>query len=377
MSEVSQNDVVSQLKIRRVLWPVLIGLTVAGGLMYREFDPKAFQQISWTWHVAAWILVGFCAMAVRDLFFILRMRLMTDRQLSWRSAIQVSLLWEFSSAATPSILGGAPVAAFLLIKEKIAAGQSAAIIFFIIFMDELFFTLAVLFGFLTVGYEPIFQTFGGFGAEGSLLGQGLMATFITAYSIISVYTSFLVFGLFISPKTINRWLKKIFMAKWLKRWRSGGFQVAEDLLHASRTFANKPLFFWVKVVCLSLLGWSARYLVLNCLVVAFSNSPIGFFDHLMIYGREAAMFVMMIVSPTPGSSGVAEFLFLELLSDLSPTNFGAAMAFIWRLITYYPYLLIGIFLLPRWIRRVYANAKEPKQEAPTAVVEKQKVPNEG
>jgi uncharacterized protein (TIRG00374 family) len=58
------------------------------------------------------------------------------------------------------------------------------------------------------------------------------------------------------------------------------------------------------------------------------------------------------VSPTPGGSGVAEWAFGELMSDLT-TSFIllGAMAVIWRLISYFPYLLIGSFILPRWLKR--------------------------
>lgn len=72
------------------------------------------------------------------------------------------------------------------------------------------------------------------------------------------------------------------------------------------------------------------------------------------------MFVMMIISPTPGSSGVAEFIFSELLQDLTPVGLGIALAALWRLISYYPYLLIGVLVLPRWLRRVTRTAPEPE-----------------
>jgi uncharacterized protein (TIRG00374 family) len=59
----------------------------------------------------------------------------------------------------------------------------------------------------------------------------------------------------------------------------------------------------------------------------------------------------MLVSPTPGGSGVAEFAFGELLVSFSQsTLLLAALAILWRLISYFPYLFIGAFLLPRWLK---------------------------
>ncbi|GAB4426597.1 MAG: hypothetical protein OHK0039_44630 [Bacteroidia bacterium] len=40
-------------------------------------------------------------------------------------------------------------------------------------------------------------------------------------------------------------------------------------------------------------------------------------------------------------------------AGLKPLALILILASIWRLISYYPYLLLGVFLLPRWLRRVY------------------------
>ena len=62
------------------------------------------------------------------------------------------------------------------------------------------------------------------------------------------------------------------------------------------------------------------------------------------------MWLFMLVSPTPGGSGVAEYAFAELLTSFTASGvLLAALAFIWRLISYFPYLFLGAYLLPRWI----------------------------
>ena len=58
---------------------------------------------------------------------------------------------------------------------------------------------------------------------------------------------------------------------------------------------------------------------------------------------------MMLVSPTPGGSGFAEYVFKEFLCNYIPVG-AVALALCWRLVSYYPYLLMGIVLLPRWVR---------------------------
>ena len=59
----------------------------------------------------------------------------------------------------------------------------------------------------------------------------------------------------------------------------------------------------------------------------------------------------MMVSPTPGGSGVAEYAFGELLASFSTSAILiVGLAILWRLISYFPYLFIGAFILPRWLK---------------------------
>ena len=68
------------------------------------------------------------------------------------------------------------------------------------------------------------------------------------------------------------------------------------------------------------------------------------------------MWIMMLVSPTPGGSGFAEYVFKEFLGAYIPAG-AIALALCWRLISYYPYLVVGAILLPRWVGG-YFNKKK-------------------
>ena len=81
-------------------------------------------------------------------------------------------------------------------------------------------------------------------------------------------------------------------------------------------------------------------------------------DHALLFARQLVMWIMMLVSPTPGGSGFTEFIFSEYLGDFLPQVAGVAvvMALLWRLITYYPYLIIGVIMVPAWIRNRFKKA---------------------
>jgi len=48
-------------------------------------------------------------------------------------------------------------------------------------------------------------------------------------------------------------------------------------------------------------------------------------------------------------------VFVDFLGEIIPKGLGPSMALIWRLISYYPYLIIGAVILPIWIKRVFSS----------------------
>jgi uncharacterized protein (TIRG00374 family) len=97
--------------------------------------------------------------------------------------------------------------------------------------------------------------------------------------------------------------------------------------------------------------------VVNFLILAFATagSSFSWADNLLIYARQLVMWIVMLVSPTPGGSGIAEIAFSGFLKDFTPVGLDSALGLLWRLISYYPYLFIGAIILPRWVRRVFSN----------------------
>ena len=95
-------------------------------------------------------------MAMRDFAYILRLRILTEKKLTWRQSFDCIFLWEFATAVSPSIIGGAPVAIFIINREGISVGKSTAIVMVTAFLDELFFILMVPIIFLLVRQSNIF-----------------------------------------------------------------------------------------------------------------------------------------------------------------------------------------------------------------------------
>ncbi|MDP5168951.1 MAG: flippase-like domain-containing protein, partial [Bacteroidia bacterium] len=273
-----------------------------------------------------------------------------------------TILWEFASALTPSVVGGSPLAIFMLIKEKIKAGRSTAIVFVTIFLDEVFYIVILPLLLLVVNRELIFNPIS---HSQSTFGTGLIFGFWIGYGILIGYTSFLAFALFINPEGTAGTIKKIFRWRFFKRWEQGAITLSDDLLISAKEFRNKPLSFWAQSWAATFLAWMGRYLVLNCVLSMFTS--LSLFDHMVAFARQVVMFQVMLVSPTPGGSGFAEGAFSQMMSEFAPLGSVLILAFLWRLITYYPYMFVGIPLLPRWLARVFparkkVNSKEVADE---------------
>jgi uncharacterized protein (TIRG00374 family) len=74
--------------------------------------------------------------------------------------------------------------------------------------------------------------------------------------------------------------------------------------------------------------------------------------HLLMYARQIVLWVVLLISPTPGASGAAEFAFVGFMRDLLPAGaLLVVVALLWRMLTYYLYLFVGAVVLPRWVRR--------------------------
>lgn len=387
---VNESEIKKSFSRWRVLIPVLIGLGVAVYFIYgavtqvefiktekgqgeyswkdannngivdftseEEFiaDPKSGEykkqsfseaagEVNWTWFSTFCIFMALLMMVVRDAMYMWRIKILTDNQLSWRQSFNVIMIWEFASAMTPGVVGGAAVAMFILNREKINMGKSTALVMITALLDELFYIIAVPVMLLIVGTSQLFPvdlTKNLFGTEFHI--QGL---FWLGFGIITFITLLLFTGVFISPKTFKSVLLFFCRLPFLKRLRQKAEKTGDDIIVTSKELKGKPASFWTKAFIATALSWTGRFLVINFIIMAFSPWA----DQFTIFARQLSMWVILIISPTPGGSGIAEFVFSGFLEEFIAFGLVGILAVLWRLISYYPYLLIGAIVLPGWL----------------------------
>lgn len=342
----------------RIFLPILLGLGAATFLLLRNFDPAAFDKITWSWNSSFWIFMALVMMVIRDWAYMVRIRALTDYQLNWQNSFNVIMLWEFASALAPGMIGGGFIfAIFILNREKVNMGKSITAVMLSSFQDGIFLAIMAPFVYFVAGKDRLFSTVDVNNLSPVQFGSGFFYTFWAVYFIILAYKIFVAYALFINPRFVKYIIVKLFSVKLLRRWKQSALETGNQLVIASNGLKNKNRKFWFNSFFGTFASWTARYSIVNCLILAFHEAPV---DQFVIFGRQVIMGIIILFSPTPGGSGLAEFMFTDFLGEFIPHGLAATLGLLWRLISYYPYLFIGAILLPRWIRKRFSK-EEVKQ----------------
>ena len=341
----NEQAVLGSIKSWKIVVPIVIGLGVTGVLLYRDYTPDMFSSIELSGWSFLWLLISFMLMATRDVGYMERIRILSSGELNWRQAFRIIMLWEFASAATPSAVGGTSVAVFFVNREGVPMGKATGMVMVTSFLDELFFAIVFPLTVLLIGFDKIFGD------------EGIASSFVyfawLGYGIKVGYILLLSYGLFGKPELLKKLLVAIFKLPFLRRWQDKIAKVGDDLIETSHVYRSWPMRKWIKAFITTCASWIARYWVVNALIVAFFGiSILDIGQHFVVFGKQLAMWIMMLVSPTPGGAGFAEWVFKEFLQSFIPLGASVAMAFCWRLVSYYPYLIMGAILVPRWVKDI-------------------------
>jgi len=349
--KLDNKKIFQTLNPNKVWFPIIIGLGIVFAMFY--FDPTInAETLSVVFDASLpWIFLAILLILFRDAGYVYRIREITNKQLSWTRSIYVIILWEFASAVTPSVVGGTAVAIFILNKEGIKLGRAIAYVMVTAILDNLFFVIGA----------PIILFF----AKGNIfpeskvletqLQSSLEAIFWVSYTLYASYSFIMAAALFYRPRVFKWVLIKLFSIKWLSKWKYDAVEYGNQIIEASKELTGKKYKYWIPIIVATIFIWTSRYLMLNALISAFV--PLSFNDNIIVFARQVIMWIVMMISPTPGSSGTAEFFFAQFFTQFL-TKYTFVTSILWRLLSYYPYLILGALFLPRWIKQVFFKKKK-------------------
>jgi hypothetical protein len=184
-------------------------------------------------------------------------------------------------------------------------------------------------------------------ADNALLGS-IQLVFWLVYAGIVIWTGILYMGIIAKPRIVGRTFLRLFSIKILRRWRPQIYGMTENMSATAAWVKGRSMKWWLNIFGATTLSWFSRYFIVNSLFWGFVADASG----LLVFGRQFVVWVVLMISPTPGGSGISEWLFANYYGDLiGNVSIALILALIWRVLSYYIYLIIGACLVPSYFRR--------------------------
>ncbi len=278
----------------------------------------------------------------------LRIKIMAsalNTKVAYSKAFKIVMVSHFMAAVTPSSMGGEPMRIYMLTQDDIAegnttVGNATALTLGERLIDFIFFgvTLPVLL--LLVGLSI------------NLTGvRYLLISAAILLGILGIFTFYIV----THPHKFRKLSKKIdkllkiFIKDEEKRKRSIKKMEKEFGAFSSgiiELFKNKK---WHLLATLgaTALMWSFGFMIPSIIMIGLGLPPIW----LLSYTFQMIIVIITMIPVSPGGSGLAEFSAYLLYGQQVPKEFLGPLIVVWRILTFYMNLLVGLVYTIHYIAK--------------------------
>jgi len=327
-----------------------------GVVSYMTYSPGVLEHLRLKRMPGLIIAIG--VTFLRLWFSAAKFRFLAENKISWMASVRTTLSWEFASAITPSTIGGAPVATYTMSREGIKLGKSTGITLYSVLLDQFWYAIAVPILLVAGAYMKVIPPEIGF------LGAATMGLI---YAGLIAYGVFLTYGLLVNPRTMKNIVIWIFRLPILRKYSGKVSKEAEHLEEYSYELRAKPVKFLAKAFFLSTMSWLCKVALPPIVVLSLLPA-----QEVLLVLRSLAMNLAFLVIPTPGGSGGVEGLFAVFLGPLiDKKSFIGLAVFVWRVITYYISIGLGIMAVTWYVN--HSTEGTPPAKTITDVKEPQKV----
>ncbi len=315
---------------------IILAACIVVGVILFKFDIGELYHIVITANIK-WMLLALGCMLCYCLFesgVLYCTANSIKRKLSFLKAFKTTMVGLLFNNLTPFQSGGQPMQAYYLTKESFKVGEASSILLmkFIVYQVSLIFYSTVL---LSVRYRFFYERSGKLAA---LIGVGFLVNIAVVIALFLVgflpkFTTKLVNG-------IIALLSKLHIIKDKeKSLENANHQIAG--FHDGFRELTKQKWVLLQGVVVSCAQLTAFFLIPFCICMSL-GVQVGSILSIVA----ASAFVLMISSfiPLPGASGGAEGCFYLLFGIfiINPSLIAVALI-LWRLITYYLPIIVGIF----------------------------------
>mgnify|MGYP005841660231 CR=1 FL=1 len=275
-----------------------------------------------------------------------RVRYLSNCAFSWLASFRIILVWDFASSITPSTIGGAPLATYAMTKERVTLGQSSAIVLYTLLLDQILYAIILPLLFLSsLYYHIIPETVG-------IIGYTALIGFYVGFL---GYAALLTYSVLINPEILRKIITFSSNFWFLRSYKSRIISNIDDLVIHSRQLKKKPPWFSIKAFLLTAGIWLTRNILPTVVILSLLPAP-----EILSFLRSIAMNFAFFAMPTPGGSGGIEGLFLLFQGPLIEREAFIGIAlFVWRFISYYITIGLGIAATSWYIRRTVKATMQP------------------
>ena len=343
------------LPLRRIFWPLLLSVSVLVVIGYFTFDVEEFRQLELMQRLNPWLAAAALGtLVLRVLFGGGRLAYVSSGRLDLMAGIRGQLAWDFFSNVTPSAVGGGPVAAFYVARDRgITFGEATAFMLFSVLLDQFWFVLTVPLMLISAFYLDLFP---------SSIGLAGAFTMIGYFVGMMTWSAFFAYAMLFRPVLLEQGADRLFRLRWLRRFHTRVMSEMGQLRHRAEALSRQPSRFFVNGFLLTMGGWISRYL----LVVFIVWSVYPQLDVVLFFMRSVAMMLGSLILPTPGGAGGLEgFYVLFLGPPLMPQTLVAPTLLTWRLLGYYLFVALGLILPLYQARKALRQRRATQAAAPT------------
>lgn len=303
----------------------LIGLVV---VLYYTYTPGTLERLQVK--RLPGLIIALLVALLRMWFSAQRLRHLSEMALSRMAAFRVSLVWDFASAVSPSTVGGAPAATFAMAKENVSLGKSTAIVLYSVLLDQVWFAISIpaliILGFY---FDIVPESVG-------IIGESVM---LVMYLFLLGYAALLSYAVLINPASLKPVISAVFSLPFLRRFKDSVLSEVGNLEKTAFELKAQPPSFVAKAFFWTFWQWMGRLWIPVIVILSFGHT-----DPFLAFLRSFAMNLAGFFMPTPGGSGGIEGLFAIFMASLMErASYIGLAVFMWRFLTYYINIIIGIF----------------------------------
>ena len=295
-------------------------------------------------HLIFFVLAVACFL-VSELFISLRLYILSkkfNKKSSFEGCLKSEFVCQYYSKITPFAVGGQPFQVYVLNRHGIKANNAITTVSCNYVSQKLVYWIVALFMMLTVGTNQLVKNLSGASFKVTLIlagiSLGVMSIFLTFVILVCVNKK-------IASNMVAFVIKILSKLKIVKDRKKIYFKIMRPAL----SFQHKmKVFFTSKQFALLTLLFSLVIYLIQCCIPACIYFIFESFDWTIFWQLISISVIIQLsfgVNPIPGGTGVAELSFYAVFTVLIDKGLVFWALIIWRVLTYYIYLVIGLLIV--------------------------------